>query len=479
MDNKPGKIITETYPGVFVRGLRISSKFSPCKTHSREMAQTPGFDPTTQVKTCFDCKMFDVANWVACLNGEDGPGGTPSHEALSVSSQGALEISSVAGQPPSLDSCHFCTPRLVAESCKRDERRRPSSQRPQYPTLYRRLKRRLGHSLRSKIYQGSVVRPGKKATRKHPRVEGDFTGPSKFQGPVPGPNSFSCNGQLDSGSLHKQTRRNSLSRDVRSPVEDHDLVPPLSHNFKGQTHSRVSECDGRPPIQVQPSAVNRMVTTSTGVQTDLPEVVHSSCGPVCHSSEPQTPSLRVSNPRPKGLGHRCSEHKLDGSHCLCLPSDGSPSQGDPKNQAMPLPDHSPRLARDALLLGPSPALNRDPTTAPSVNDSTQAVPQVCVPQQPSTAQPPRLVSRSGQLQEQGFSVEVAERSPSAVINKDHLQVKAENLISKLNFYKLISYLVDRCICPARSRSRQTLEKNASSWALARTGSVLFTRQVAV
>ena len=57
--------------------------------------------------------------------------------------------------------------------------------------------------------------------------------------------------------------------------------------------------------------------------------------------------------------------------------------------------------------------------------------------------------------------------------------KMENLISKLNFYKLISYLVDRCICPARCRSRQTLEKNASSWALARTGSVLFTRQVAV
>ena len=55
----------------------------------------------TQVKTCFGCKMFDVANWVACLNGENGPSGTPSHEALSVSSQGALAISSVAGQLPS------------------------------------------------------------------------------------------------------------------------------------------------------------------------------------------------------------------------------------------------------------------------------------------------------------------------------------------------------------------------------------------
>ena len=54
---------------------------------------------------------------------------------------------------------------------------------------------------------------------------------------------------------------------------------------------------------------------------------------------------------------------------------------------MQLPDHcsSPRLARDALVLGPS------------------------VSQQSTTSQSPRLVSRSGQLQEQGFSVEVAEK----------------------------------------------------------------------
>ena len=54
------------------------------------MAQTSGFDPTSQVKTCFDCKMFDVTNRVACLDRENGPGGMPSHEALSVSPQGAL-----------------------------------------------------------------------------------------------------------------------------------------------------------------------------------------------------------------------------------------------------------------------------------------------------------------------------------------------------------------------------------------------------
>ena len=411
LDNQPGKIRTETHSGVFVRGLRIPPRFSPCKTHSQEMAQTSGFDPTTQVKMCLDCKMFDISNWVASLNGENGPGGTPSHEALSVSSQGALEISSVAGQPPSLDRSHCSPPRLVAKPHKCDERRRPSSQGPQYPTLYRRLKRRLGRSLRSKFYKRAVVRAGKKATHKCPRIEGGLPGPSRLQGPVPESNSVSCDGQLNSGSLHQQARGNSLSRDVRSPVENHDLVPSLPYNIESQAHSRVSECDGRPPIQVQPSAVNRMVSAPSGLQANLPEVVHPSCRLIRHSPESQTPSICVSYPRPKGLEHRCSEHKLDQPHGLRLPSYGSPSQGDPKDQAMPLPDHrdSPRLARDALVLGPSAALNRDPTTTPSVKDPTQKVPQLCVPQQSTTAEPPRLVSRSGQLQEEGFSVEVAER----------------------------------------------------------------------
>ena len=38
VDNKSGKIRTETCSGVFVRGLRIPSRFRPCKTHSTEKA---------------------------------------------------------------------------------------------------------------------------------------------------------------------------------------------------------------------------------------------------------------------------------------------------------------------------------------------------------------------------------------------------------------------------------------------------------
>ena len=72
---------------------------------------------------------------------------------------------------------------------------------------------------------------------------------------------YGCYGQLNSSSLHKQTRRNPLGGDVRSPVEDHDLVPSLPDNLKSQTLYRVSECDGRPSVQVEPIPVNRMVNT--------------------------------------------------------------------------------------------------------------------------------------------------------------------------------------------------------------------------
>ena len=100
-------------------------------------------------------------------------------------------------------------------------------------------------------------------------------------------------------------------------------------------------------------------------------MVHSSCRSISHSSEPQSSTVRVSSARHKCLGHRRSKHKLVEPHCLCLPSHSSPSQGDPKSQAMQLPDHcnSPRLARDALVLGPSATLNRGPTSATSVNNN--------------------------------------------------------------------------------------------------------------
>ena len=85
------------------------------------MAQTSEFDLPSQVKTCFDCKMFDVANWVACLNGEDGTRGTPSHETLQFHLKEHWRYPQTIQQPPSLVTDHFGSPKVVAKSHNCDE----------------------------------------------------------------------------------------------------------------------------------------------------------------------------------------------------------------------------------------------------------------------------------------------------------------------------------------------------------------------
>ena len=97
----------------------------------------------------------------------------------------------------------------------------------------------------------------------------------------------------------------------------------MPDNSKSQAHSRVSQCDGLTSIQSNKQNGPQMFK-------QICQVVHPSCRSICHSSEPQSSIVCISSSRPTCLGHRCSEHNLVGSHCLCLPSHGSPSYGDPK-----------------------------------------------------------------------------------------------------------------------------------------------------
>ena len=333
VDHKSGKVRTEAYSGVLVRGLQIPPRFSP----SREMAQTSGFDPTTQVKTCFDCKMFDVSNWVAASMEKMVPEGhlhirpfqfhlkehwrypqlldslLPWTEMISAHLdwlQNPANVMKGSDLHPKDHSIHLTDASNDGRGSYLDQNSANGLWSKQEKRLHINVLELKADWLQNpaNVMKGSDLHPKDHSIHKCFRIEGDLTGPPSVQGPVSKPNSSSCNRQLSNGSLYQQTRRNSLRKDVCAPVENHDVVPSLSHNIEGQTHSRVPQCDGQPPVQAQSGPIDRMVTTPTGVQADLSKVVHPSHRPVCHSSEPQTPSIHVSYPRPKGLGYRCSKH---------------------------------------------------------------------------------------------------------------------------------------------------------------------------
>ena len=176
-----------------------------------------------------------------------------------------------------------------------------------------------------------LVRQGKKATHKCSRAEGGFSGPSKVQGPVSKPVLVATDNSTVVAYINKQGGTNSVEMcallwKIMTWCHHYQITLKARH-IPGCLNVIADQVQ----VQVEPSPVNRMVTASAGVQTDLSQVVHSSCRSICHSSEPQSSTVCISSPRPKCLGHRCSEHKLMGFHCLSLPSHGSHSQGDPKN----------------------------------------------------------------------------------------------------------------------------------------------------
>ena len=131
MINQVKSELTPTQVFSFVGWLRIPSKLSPCKAHSGEVAKTAGINPQDNPPVCPDCKTFDVSHWVASINRKNGPRRPASHETLSVASQGELDLSSVAGQAPSLVRLHNSSSELVAESTKCSQRCRSPPPRTQ------------------------------------------------------------------------------------------------------------------------------------------------------------------------------------------------------------------------------------------------------------------------------------------------------------------------------------------------------------
>ena len=347
----------------------------------------------SQVKTCFDCQMFDVTNWVACLNGENGPGGTPSHEAFSVSPQGALEISSVTGQPLSLDRNHFSTPRVVAESLKCDERCR------------------LGCSLRASRYKGLWSDREKWQHINVLELKAVYLALRSFKDQCQNQTMLvATDNSTVVAYINKQEGTHSAEMcavlwKIMTWCHHYQVTLKARHlpgclNVMADLLSRSNQ------VQSTEWSLHPQVFKQIGQKWFTPPV------DLCATRLNHKLRLYVSPvPDPKAWDIYALNLNWTGLTAHAYPLTALLYRVIQKNQAMSLPDHrnSLRLVRDALVLGPSAALNRDPTTTPSVNNSSQTVPQLCVPQQSTTSQPPRLVSRSGQLKEQGFSVEVAER----------------------------------------------------------------------
>ena len=181
------------------------------------------------------------------------------------------------------------------------------------------------------------------------------------------------------------------------------------HRFKISLRARhIPGCLNVIADSLSRSTQIQSMESPSGVQKNLHKVVHTSGGSVCHSAKPQVATICLSSSKSKRIEHRYSKHKLvKPCYCsLCLPSNSSTSKSNAKGPPVQLPPNpdSPGLAGHALVLGSGPSISGNSISVACISKSTQAVKQPGVSQQSAIS--PCLVSRSEQLQEQGFSSEM-------------------------------------------------------------------------
>ena len=91
-------------------------------------------------------------------------------------------------------------------------------------TLYRRIKRRVGRSLKRMHCQRSLVTAGKQATHKLPRVKGSLPSLKRISRPLHQQHSSGRQRQHYSSVVHKQGRGYEVGPSMCPTMEDLDLV---------------------------------------------------------------------------------------------------------------------------------------------------------------------------------------------------------------------------------------------------------------
>ena len=406
------KVGTCTPTGVQICRLSFRPLQGSGKTDSGEVASpnSENKDPNEQ-RALFGPRIH-VSHKFVDSHRETGGLGSPSHETNSVALKESLACARGPREGDSSSQISVSSSAVVARQRQCSQRPTSSSSTACAAVVYRRLKRRLGRSLRRSHGKRSLVRLRKPVAHKLSRAKSGPSGPQEVRATVLGPDHFDSYGQHNGCLIHQQGGGYEIRLTLCPPLETAFLVQWQADSSKGQAHSGKVECDSRQTIQEQAGNSDRVVPPAESLRPPMCQVAHSSCRPVCHKVQSQTTQVCVSSARSTGMEGRCSQPELGESGCLCIPSCISSGQGrlqDHRSRSSQVGPHCSRVAQHALVLGSGQYVCSDSSLPSTSGESADPTVQSVSSQRSPGAQPARLAPRASSIQAQGFPDEVATR----------------------------------------------------------------------
>ena len=358
------KIRAGTQAGLRLCRLPVRPQVRPGQTDSGPVAKPSGQDTSTSVITGLSGPTVHVPDRPPNSHRETSSPRPTAHETPTVASQKQLEGTRISREdyPPPENPAPSLT--MVARQRQCASRSTITPSKTCSADIYRRIKRRVGRSLKRVHCKRVLVSAGKQAAHKLSGTQSSVSSPQRVPRPLCRQNSSSGNRQYYSGSLHKQGRRHEVWPTVCPTVENLDLVFPATSDSKSSAHPRPSKCDSRQTIQAGSDHPNRVVPPSGDFSTNMQPVALASNRSICHEIQPQVASVCLSSTGLPGRSSGCTYPAMERSGCICLPTDRHIGQSGGEAIGLPVQEtHSdcPGVAQHALVLGPSDHVQSGPS----------------------------------------------------------------------------------------------------------------------
>ena len=343
---------------------------------------------------------------------ETGSGRATSHAPYPVASEEALACPGVIGKSYPSASVPSSTPEVVVDSkqCPKRSAFTPTSTRSS--AVYRRLKRRLGCSLRRLHRKRPLVHTRKHLAHKFAGTQGRLTSPKTVRAIVLELDHSGVFRQHNSGLLHKQGGRYEIRLSLCSPLEAADVVQPEADGIKGKAYSGSPQCHCGQAVPARAGDTNGMVPPAGSLRPDLQKVAQTGGGPICDQIQSQTSQICVPGSGSTSLESGCSKRSLARSGCLCFSPGGSSGEGGLQvdgSRIQKSHSHCTRVAQHAMVLGSGQYVNTNSPKSAESREPIDSTLQSVSSQGPSQSEPACMAPRAFAIQQAGFSEEVATR----------------------------------------------------------------------
>ena len=315
------KVGAETQADFQLRRLPIRPPVRSGSTDTGPVAKPSGQNTGSDLPTGLFGKGIYVPDRVTDSHRKTSSSGQTTHEAHSVASQKQLENTGIPGKTD--PSSQIATPSFTMVAERRQCPHRPAitPSTTCSANLYRRIKRRVGRSLKRVHCQRNLVTTGKQTIYKLLGTKSSLSGSKRVPKPMHGQNGSDSNRQYHSSGLHQQGGKHEVGPTLCPTLENLDLVYRETSDSEGPTHSRPPKCSGRQTVQIGTDYSNRMVPPSRGFSSPVQEVAPASDRSLCYEIQQQGAPVRITS---SGSHGHCSGRTCHGKTWTHTPSHRQP-----------------------------------------------------------------------------------------------------------------------------------------------------------